>query len=588
MLYRTLAKWDDPAKTPALIFFAQLLEEMLFEFSLDTYKASVMHTGLLCMEALNTIREVEAGTIKQPNVHHVIAELATNFERDSVAIALSPLPPASFFPALRNPKTPNRELQVVLELLAVQLSAKRYRAKTEALILSTITTNGQLNEVRRLARAYVTTLTATGFSAKYLHDQTREFFHYGQGRLTSPQSISEFFALFPSERAEYTVIFRVDPVFEHVAPAFEKVRLQIGKTLPADLDLAPFPDVYRPAEGALYAVVSKIPARDPYSAREGAERLLRLSSTLMTLFHHKEHPRWQPESVVLDVKSGQYRQISMPTNSMHKCADLLQSVASKRLQLFMSDFSLDEDSFQKFVRSAQLHALAVASDADENQILNLWIALESLVPSETKSDDASNIEHIVASVVPFLNFGYIDRLVNNLVKDLLVWNQTVTRKALKGVPGSKFTDKLARVLVLPAYTAKSQLIEDSFKDFHLLRDRYSYFKATLQSPQTVLSALDAHKQRLEWQIRRIYRARNIIVHSGETPSYTKAIIEHTHDYLDTVLSLLVKLASKPKAINSVGQGFKYVELKYSRYYSTLQTKGLVFDDANIDSAIYCR
>ena len=36
MLYRTLAKWDDPAKTPALIFFAQLLEEMLFEaFSWD-------------------------------------------------------------------------------------------------------------------------------------------------------------------------------------------------------------------------------------------------------------------------------------------------------------------------------------------------------------------------------------------------------------------------------------------------------------------------------------------------------------------------------------------------------------------------
>lgn len=588
MLYRSLAKWDEPAKTPALIFFAQLLEEMLFEFSLDTYKSSVMHTGLLCIEALNTIREVEAGTIKSPNVYHVTAELATNFERDSVAIALSPLPPASFMPALRNPKTPMRELRVVLELLAVQLSPKRYREKTEALILLAVTSNLDLNEIRRLARSYITTLIATGFSARYLHDQARDFFHYGTGRLTSPQSIGEFFSLFPNDRTEYTIVFRVDPVFEHVAPAFEKVRLQISKTLPSELNLIDFPDVYRAGEDALYAVVSAIPARDPYSAREAAEHLLRLSSTLMTLFHHKEHPRWQPESVVLDLKSGLYRQISTPTNSMHKCADLLQSVASKRLQLFMNDFSLDEDSFQKFVRSAQLHALAVASDAIENQILNLWIALESLIPSETKADDASNIEHIVDSLIPFLNFGYIERLVNNLVKDLLSWNQTVTRKALKGVPGSKFTDKLARVLVLPIYSTKSQMLEDSFKDFHLLRDRYFYFKTMLQSPQSVLLALDAHKQRLEWQIRRIYRARNIIVHSGETPSYTKAIIEHTHDYLDIVLSLLVKLASKPKSINSVGQGFKYVELRYSRYHSTLGAKGYVFDDANIDSAIYCR
>lgn len=127
---------------------------------------------------------------------------------------------------------------------------------------------------------------------------------------------------------------------------------------------------------------------------------------------------------------------------------MLQSVASKRLQALISDFSLDEDSFSKFVRSAQLHALAVGSNADENQILNLWIALESLIPSETKADDVSNIEHIVASLIPFLNFGYLERLTNNLVKDLLKWNSNATRAAFKVVPGKKFTEKLARILAL--------------------------------------------------------------------------------------------------------------------------------------------
>lgn len=588
MLFRSLAKWDEPAKTPALVYFAQILEEMLYEFSLDTYKASVMHTSLLCIEARNTIHEVEAGTIKPPNVHHVTAELAANLERDPVAIALSPLPPSSFTPALRNPKTQARDLEVVLELLSVRLSPRDYRAKTEELLVEAVKDDGNLDLVRRLARSYVTTLTALGFSEQYLLEQTREFFHYGPVRLKSTEALIDFLGLFPADPEKYTVVFRVDPIFEHVAPAFEPIRLKISKSLPPEIDISGFPDVHLPPSPDLYATISGVSARDPYGARGIAERILGLTATLMTLFHHRERPVWKNECVVISEKSGAKRQVSMPMNPMHKCEDMSKSAASLRLKLFTTDFSLNEESFTKFHRSAQLHALAVASNADENQLLNLWIALESLVPSETKADAASNIEHIVSSVVPFLNYGYMERLANQLVKDLLNWNQGLTRKSFRGVPGTKFADKLVRILALEKYEDRRLLLEGAFKDFHLLRDRFAYFRAVFGSPQSVIAALDAHKQRLEWQIRRIYRARNIIVHSGETPAYTKAIIEHTHDYLDTVLELLVRLASRPKCINSVGQGFKFVDLRYSKYCAALHSKGLIFDEANIDSFVFCR
>lgn len=232
--------------------------------------------------------------------------------------------------------------------------------------------------------------------------------------------------------------------------------------------------------------------------------------------------------------------------------------------------------------------MALASNADENQILNLWISLESLIPSETKSDDVSNIEHVVASLLPFLNLGYIDRLLNNLVKDLLRWNSSITRKAFRPIPGKKFTDKIAKLLALPEFEAQRNALTYALRDFHLLRDRLDYFRSTFSSPANVIGALDAHKIRLEWQIRRIYRTRNIIVHTGQTPSYTPLLIAHTHDYLDTVLSSLVNLASKPKIIHSVGQGFKYVELDYANYYSRLSSKNLTFDAANIDTLLFNR
>lgn len=589
MRFRSIAKWVDPENCKASIYFAQILEEMLFDFSLDTYKASVMNTSLLCMEAIQTLKQFEAGNIKAPNIWHVTAELCKNLENDAVARALIPLPFSAFFPTLKNRKTPLKELQNVLELLAVQLAPFRYWAKNEELLVQEVVGRQSIPEVRRLARSYVTTLVYLGFSQKHLHEIVIKFFYSGKARIKDAEAITDFFALFSKELIDFTIVFRVEKIFEHVADAFLPVGLTITRELPADIDLSGFPSFLSNGEHRpLYAIVSKIAARDIYSASALAERLLKLCSTFLSLFHHKEDPSWDPECIVLETKNKKYKQVQKPINSMHKCSDLLQSVASKRLRLFMNDFSLEQDSFSKFMRSAQLHSMALGSNADENQILNLWISLESLIPSETKSDDVSNIEHIVASLVPFLNLEYIGRLLNNLVKDLLRWNPVVTKKAIRSIPGKKFIEKIAKLLALPQFGDERAILETALCNFPLLHDRFNYFQSVLANPAKVVDALDAHKIRLEWQIRRIYRTRNIIVHSGETPSYTQLLIEHAHDYLDAVLSSLVQLASKPEAIYSVGQGFKYAELKYTTYYKNLSEKGLLFDVDNIDSLLFVR
>lgn len=435
MKFRSISKWDNPAQAQGLLYFAQILEEMLFDFSLDTYKASVMNTGLLCYEAIETLEQVEEGNIKAPNIWHVTAELCANFEKDPIAQVLVTIPYSSFVPTLRNPKTPLKELQNVLELLAVQLSSTRYRNKNEELLIQEISGRQSLTEVRRLARSYVTTLIATGYSQQYIRDIAIDFFHFGSNRIGGPDAIKEFINLFSHEKTEFAAVFIVEKVFESAAEAFSQLNVLITKNLPVEIDLSAFHSFATINDQRLYAVVSKVTARDVNSARIMAERLLKLCSTLLRLFHHKQDPSWLPECVVINTKDNTSKKITKPTNSMHKCSDLVQAVASKKLQLFMNDFSLERDSFSKFLRSAQLHSMALDSNADENQILNLWISLESLVPSETKADDVANIEHIVSSLMPFLCVGYIERLLNNLVKDLLRWNYRLTRTALRSVPG---------------------------------------------------------------------------------------------------------------------------------------------------------
>jgi hypothetical protein len=561
---------------------------MLFDYSLDTYKVSVMHTGLLCQEALHTIDEIENNNIKLPNLWHVTAELCSCYEKDPVAQSLIPLPSTSFFPILKNKKGVLNEVRTVVELLSVQLSARNYKKKNEELLIQEITGPQSLQAIRRLARSYIATLIAIGFHQKHIHDICREFFYHGSNRIAGVESITDFLALFTAEKTEFNVIFRVGKIFEGVSDAFSKMDLLITRELPKEIDLSGYPAFIPRGSVDLYAIAKKISARDIFSARDTAEAGLKLVATLLTLYHHKECPAWHHECVVHHTKANSYKKIAKPINSMHKCADLVQSVASNRLKNLLNDFSLEKKSFSKFISSAQLHSMALSSNTDENQILNLWISLESLIPSETKGDDTSNIEHIVSSLIPFLNIGYISGLVNNLVKDLLRWNGSATRSALRHIEGRKFIDRLGKGLALPEFASKLAPLETKLDDFYLLRDRLEHFRHILSSPAHVVAALDAHRVRLEWQIRRIYRVRNIIVHSGKTPPYTKSLIEHTHSYLDIVLSALVRLASKPSSIHSVGQGFKYVELQYSSYYEALSEKGLSFSRDNIDALLFSR
>ena len=125
MKYRSTKKWDAVNESRSLLYFSQIMEEMLFDFSLDTYKPSVMHTGLLVNEALQTIEEVEAGNIKEPNIGHVIGELIQFLERDPIAASLIKLPLASVLSILKNPKAGKQNTKSTLEILSVQISKNK-------------------------------------------------------------------------------------------------------------------------------------------------------------------------------------------------------------------------------------------------------------------------------------------------------------------------------------------------------------------------------------------------------------------------------------------------------------------------------
>lgn len=587
MKSRALSKWSITTKTKGLLYFAQILEEMLFDYSLPTYKFSIMHTGSLCSEAITVLDEIHKGNIRAPNINHVAAELAYNLERDEVALSLLSLNVGSFTPVLKNPKSKPNDIRTIVELLSVQLSPLNYKRRNEELLIDEIENSQDFASIRRLARSYLTTLISLGFHQKHLENTVLDFFYHSGNSITDPDSIRDFIEIVNMEPRNFKVIFKTMAIFREVKEASDQLDVTISDDFPSEINLSNLNIFNINTRNETYAI-TEVKAKDYFSAREMGEHRLKTLITLLTLYHHKKQPTWSKDCIVYSIDEDKYKKISCPTNPMEKCVDLELKFASNKLKLFLDNFGLEKNSFAKFNRSAQLHSLALRSDSQENQILNLWISIESLIPSENREEDISNIEHIIDSLVPFLNINYVEDLSKNLVKDLLRWNLKVTRRALKHVQGRKFTDRLVKLLILSEYSGNLAIIENNLGNFHLLASRVKYLQDALSSPSKVLAILNAHKTRLEWQLRRIYRVRNIIVHSGITPAYTKLVIPHVHDYLDTVLNALALLASEPKVIHSVTQGFKYTQLEYKSYIEKLSEKGLTFTKENTEKLLFPR
>ncbi|SXT73415.1 Uncharacterised protein [Klebsiella pneumoniae] len=577
MRFRTLAKWDDPDTCKALVFFAQLLDEMLFDYTLDTYKPSVMNTPILGVEALNTIKDVEAGIIQPKNIDHLIDELTHNLSSDKVAHSLLGEAYTAFLNKLKNKAISAKERKSILEMLVIQLPPNLYKDKSEELITSELQSlDWERSSIRKLARNYISLLLYIGFSQNNLKNLTQKFFYYGENRITCNADIKDFFDSIKLEKKKHKVYFTVEPVFLGAEPTFERLSLSKEDTLPAELENNPF---FRNLQRKQIISVSNIDALDPYTAREIAENYLKLASSFLNIYHHKDKPTWSNEALV--ITESNVLKVSERLNPMKKCKDLKHEKAHRRLQSLMSEFSLENSSFSKFLRSIQLHSMALKSESVENQLLNLWIALESLVPSETKSNDQATIEHITDSIIPFLNITYIDSLIENLTRDLLLWDRHILNAHLRGIPGTKSKHKLANIMILPEYEEIRNSLSSRFRDYSLLSDRFEYIKKIISTPESIKSTLDNHKLRLEWQFRRIYRTRNNIVHSGKGQQITPLLVEHIHNYLDKIFEILVLLASKPRKIRSVTQGFRYIKLIYGQRYETITKNGFVFNIENI-------
>ena len=567
---RDLKRWTNLDETRGLLFFAQFVEELTFDYSLDSYKAPTTNAPYLVKELIDQIDQQKIYSSGFFNCDNVIDEMENRLRSNIVVNELLNIDINKYLSYDRRNLDDIREKVSVLRR---EIRPEVYAVKCMELLPEAIQTASK-KKIKFLARELITTLINCGVDSNYIYRRCVDHF-FGDEEVNDVKFVNPFLkSIFPHLH-RFVVLFKIRTVIDNIDQrSFDLFDVKFSESVPDQFRV--YAEIIKYSHidlGERFVLVSDIRAMDPISAtRDAAERIARLHD-VFGIFHHKEAYYLSEEALLEQCCFEGVQKFSRIRNRMQFVNDHRPSKASKKFEDMLHTIQLPQGpDRQKFFQLVDFHGMSLSAGNVQNQLLNLWISLETIAPGHS---NRTKIENVIDGILPFIGINYFRRLVERATFDVLRWNKWGARKILNELEvkgGDGTVDKLSALIILREHHDKLQNLFSKLDRFELLRFRLFELTEIFSSPARSLQVLKAHQQRVAWQIRRIYRTRNSIVHSGQTPQYTGMLVENAHDYFDQVFISVCKLGSGDNAFLTFKECFDFMRWQFEEYQKRLASK----------------
>jgi hypothetical protein len=575
MKYIKTNHWVNKRNQEGLLFFAQVLHEALFDYSLDTYKPQALNIRLLCVEALETIDNIKSGLIKKPNIDSIVEELLWSLNSDFVAKELVGDKLKSIVERINKSRTDLKGLKNILLLLYHFFDNRKYLKKLQATLLQLVPLNRERERIYFATRLYITELINYGYTTGYLYHVTnRFFFNFSQKvSITDPDT---FFEKFNFKDKTYTVVYKVSQLFNEFKSVEKTLNFKILEDYENEILEYTEKKFLKKVSSEIFIVFENIQALDDNVARLKTEILLFKIGNLFSFYHHKETPKINDSALVIN-NSERHAIIikDKPIKSIIKKEDVKPKIAANKVKKLLATLNLPRDTMYRISRAIDLHSIALETEQIENKLLNLWTAIETLIPKDIECGH-DRIVQIINSIVPFQTIEYINKLVEQAGSDFWYFDQFKSKKIINSVilesKEDRFTS-LAALIMTAENESKRTQVYAVLNTYPLLRWRLFILNRELSNGKFAKKLIERHKQKVEWQLRRIYRVRNLIVHSGKMPSYTNILVENLHNYFDNFLNYIIDIAISENRIQAIDEAIIDCEIQYDNLIASLDKIG---------------
>ncbi|TGN30003.1 hypothetical protein [Empedobacter tilapiae] len=579
MYYKELSNWDEKPELNNLLFFASRIKELTFDYTLDSFKYPMMNACTICYEGIELIEEIEQNNFNEKSIIPILEELLFKFQEDFISkkIIGENLEYYINFGDYSNLK----EIKVKLQLLAQKLNPLKYNeiviSEINDIVLNSKNENSKLY---KLSSLFVTNLVNIGYSQSYIYKNVNTIF-FSRHRIENFEPLKEFFKNLEYDIQNYQVIFKCSKILEEVKSTSGTFKSELVFTIPAELEKFDKNLFFSSKkENQIFFIAKNIEALDPVSAKEIAEKRINKISNLFCFYHHKENPIWEDNTLVINTKSEYSFLIKEKISAMSKGRDLKPKKAASKLNRLINNIRLEDNSFSKYNRAIDLHGLSLQSKNIENQLLQNWIAFETLLVGYSKE---SKIEQVLKHLINFLTYKYVENIIEEIARDLKKFKFMLFLRQIENVPfGNTFAEKLTALIILDELKTERHKLYSNLERHPLLKYRIFEYHKKFSKVKSVEDLILRHKKLVEWQIKRMYRSRNLIVHAGVVPSYTEILVEHSHNFLDKLLNTINNFSIENLSIISIEQVIKEVEILQNHQYKILSANR----DKTVDKLIY--
>jgi hypothetical protein len=415
-----------------------------------------------------------------------------------------------------------------------------------------------------------------GYSKSFLYNLTNQFFFQKKDNpIDNVDVIAEFLDLFEFKKEKFDVFIQAPGIFWDFRKPLKDVDVKLSKTIQhidKNVILKKFASKKKKAD--IFLIIKDIEALDHFSAKKRGEHKLHFFINLFHLYHHRDSLEINNLSCIKRISDNYTLIIDEPINSVKKQKDFKSSEAAIKVQSLLKNISFDRknNSLSRFIKALELHKLALNANEEENQLLDLWAALETIFQKKAESNDA-RIEQISSSMIPFLSYGYIKGLLLELFKDLSNWNSVEFYKLLDKVNPDPAL-RLNTFVELLVLKENDKLVDDllALLDlFPLLKNRVTLYNKWYSSKKEVKCFVERHSKKISWQIRRIYRARNTLIHHGNKPQQLPILLENISSYFHKVMDEL-EFQMEHNKISSIEHGILEMKIAYEENLNYIQSQ----------------
>ena len=403
-----------------------------------------------------------------------------------------------------------------------------------------------LNNFKALIEFSLIELANVGYAKQYLYHFLRTVFvHTGDENMSFDHRYELFKELFNKGKSSYIVVFNIlSDQFQfsnlcEIDHSYIQVNKKFRATLPKNL--ADQVNKYLEDNKKNKLVGLSIEAYDHYGAVEISRVRISKALDLYHLGFSGIKNSIDRQAVVISIEDPS-KASTVPSNYQLEGytrgnQEVFNILLEKVRKLHANKVS--KESIEKL--TSGFRCLRMGSEAAEleTKLLNFWIGLEFVFTSF--KSDKSTIDRIKTYFPSCHSLIYVRR-------NLYDFHKAIERMGLS----EKIDGYNEDLVYLAKHKTYTTVISNSSSI--LFKQRAREIQLWAEAPSNIEQKLKEHKNNLEWNISRLYRIRNEIVHNAAIKNNIHSNVSHLKYYLTFILnSMLDFLSNFPADVNNDGE-----------------------------------